>query len=122
MLSTLAAIVVVVTAAGQPHPIPAIPPLPEGAGPRAIRAALIAEERVEFDQAYRRALAEAADTLELAGVLDMLEHWRHRAIISADPQAYRRMLRRAAQLLSGDEVPEDESLAQLKARLAGLGV
>ncbi len=44
-----AAIVVAMAAAGQPHPIPAIPPLPEGAGPRAIRAALIAEERAEFD-------------------------------------------------------------------------
>jgi flavin-binding protein dodecin len=110
------------TAAGQPYPIPAIPPLPEGAGPRAIRAALLAEEREEFDQAYRRALAEAADTLELAGVLEVLEHWRRRAIISADPQAYRRMLRRAAELLSGDEVPEDEPLAQLKERLDRLGV
>ena len=113
---------VAVTAAGQPHPIPAIPALPEGAGPRAIRAALIAEEREEFDQAYRRALAEAADTLELAGVLDTLEQWRRRAIISADPQAYRRMLRRVAQLLSGDEVPEDEPLAQLKERLSQLGL
>ncbi|MGH3932592.1 MAG: DUF6247 family protein [Pseudonocardiaceae bacterium] len=117
-----AAIVVAVTAAGRPHPIPAIPPLPAGAGPRAIRAALLAEEREGFDQAYRRALAEAADTLELSGVLDTLEHWRRRAIISADPQAYRGMLRRAAQLLSGDEVPEDEPLAQLKERLARLGV
>lgn len=110
------------TAAAQPHPIPAIPPLPEGAGPRAIRAALIAEEREEFDQAYRRALAEAAETLELAGVLDTLEHWRRRAIMSADPQAYRRMLRRAAHLLSGEDVPEDEPLARLKERLARLGV
>ncbi|MPZ65462.1 MAG: hypothetical protein GEU83_08070 [Pseudonocardiaceae bacterium] len=110
------------TAAEHRHPIPAIPPLPEGAGPRAIRAALIAEEREEFDQAYRRALDEAADTLELAVVLDTLEHWRRRAIISADPQEYRRMLRRAAQLLSGDDVPEDEPLARLKERLARLGV
>lgn len=117
-----AAIVVTMTVAGQPHPIPAIPPLPEGAGPRAIRAALLVEEREEFDQAYRRALAEAGETLELAGVLDTLEHWRQRAIISADPQAYRRMLRRAAQLLSGDEVSEDEPLAQLKERLSRLGV
>lgn len=121
-LPGLAAIVVAVTAAGQPHPIPAIPPLLEGAGPRAIRAALLAEEREEFDRAYRRALAEAADTLELAGVLEVLEHWRRRAIISADPQAYRRMLRRAAQMLSGAEVPEDEPLAQLKERLDRLGV
>ena len=52
----------------------------------------------------------------------MLEHWRRRAIISADPQAYHRTLRRAAQLLSGDEVSEDEPLAQLKERLARLGV
>ncbi|MGH4018550.1 MAG: DUF6247 family protein [Pseudonocardiaceae bacterium] len=122
MLSAPAAIVVAMTAAGQPHPIPAIPPLPEGAGPRAIRAALVAEEREEFDQAYRRALAEAAETLELAGVLDTLEHWRRRAIMSADPQAYRRMLRRAAHLLSGEDVPEDAPLAQLKERLAQFGV
>jgi Family of unknown function (DUF6247) len=94
--------VVAMTAAGQPHPIPAIPPLPEGAGPRAIRAALLAEEREEFDQSYRQALSEAGDTLELAGVLATLEHWR-RAIMSADPQAYRRMLRRTAQLLSGGD-------------------
>lgn len=113
---------VVAMTAGQPHPIPAIPPLPEGAGPRAIRATLIAEEQGEFDQAYRRSLAEAAETLELAGVLDTLEHWRCRAITSADPQAYRRMLRRAAHLLSGEDVPEDEPLAQLKERLARLGV
>jgi Family of unknown function (DUF6247) len=121
-LSAPAVIVVTMTAAGQPHPIPAIPPLPEGAGPPAIRAALLAEERADFDQAYRRALAEAAETLELAGVLDTLEHWRRRAIMSADPQAYRRMLRRAAHLLSGEDVPEDEPLAQLKERLAQLGV
>lgn len=36
--------------------------------------------------------------MELAGVLDTLEHWRRCAIISADPQEYRRMLRRAALL------------------------
>ncbi len=107
-MSTPAAIVFVMTRASQPHPIPAIPPLPEGAGPRAIRVALIAEEREEFDQAYRWALAEAAETLDLAGALDILEHWRRRAIMSADPQAYRRMLRRAARLLSGEDVPEDE--------------
>ncbi len=72
--------------------------------------------------AYRWALAEAAETLELAGVLDTLEHWRRRAIMSADPQTYRQMLRRAVHLLSGEDVPEDEPLAQLKERLARLGV
>ena len=122
VLSMPATIVVAMTTADQAHPIPAIPPLPEGAGPRAIRAALIAEEREVFDQEYRQALAEAAETLELAGMLDTLEHWRRRAIMSADPQAYRRMLRRAAYLLSSEDGPEDEPLAQLKERLARLGV
>lgn len=41
-----------------------------------------------------------------------------RAIMSADPQVYRRMLSRAAHLLSGEDVPADELLAQLKALLA----
>lgn len=104
------------------RPIPPIPPLPAGAGPGAIRAALIAEEREEFDQDYRRALTQAGETLELADVLDTLEHWRRRAIMSADPTAYQRMLRRAAQLLSGDEVPEGESIVALKRRLAQQGV
>lgn len=119
-LSAPAAIVVAVTAAGQPHPIPAIPPLPEGAGPRAIRAALVAEEREEFDQAYRRALAEAGDTLELAGVLDVLEH----GVGGRPCPLIRRRIGgcHAAQLLSGDEVSEDEPLAQLKERLTRLGV
>jgi hypothetical protein len=42
--------------------------------------------------------------------------------MSADPQAYRRMLRRAAHLFSGEDVPKEEPLAQLKERLAQLGV
>jgi hypothetical protein len=114
--------VTAMSAAGQPHPIPAIRPLPAGSGPRAIRAALIVEEREEFDQDYRRALTQAGETLDLADVLDTLEHWRRRAIMSTDPGAYRRMLRRAAQLLCGVEVPEDESIEALKQRLAQQGV
>jgi hypothetical protein len=110
------------TAAGHSHPLPAIPPLPEGSGPSAIRAALLVEEREEFDKGYRRALAEAAESLDLACVLDTLEHWRRRAIMSADPQAYRRMLIRAVRLLSGEDVPEGEPLAQLKERLVRFGV
>lgn len=123
MLSAPAASVVAMTAAGQPHPIPPSPHYRRGlVHARSAPPALLAEERADFDQAYRRALSEAAETLELAGVLDTLEYWRRRAIMSADPQAYRGMLRRAAHLLSGEDVPEDEPLAQLKERLAQLGV
>jgi len=55
----------------------------------AIRALLVTEEEGEFDRAYRQALSEAADSLELTGVLDMLEHWCRRAINSTDPLSYR---------------------------------
>ena len=109
------------SAGGRPDPIPAIPALPAGSAPAVIRAALIPEERTEFDLDYRRALAEASETLDLAGVLNVLEHWRRRAMMSADPAAYRQMLRRAAKLLSGQDVPDDESLDQLKERLARYG-
>lgn len=40
--------------------------------PAAIRDALIGEERVEFEWAYRDALAEAAETLDLTRVLDVV--------------------------------------------------
>jgi hypothetical protein len=113
------AIVLGMTAAHEP--IPAIPPLPTGAGPAAIRAGLLPEERGEFDQAYRRALTAAAETLDLTGVFDMLEGWRQRAILSANPETYRRALARAAATLSGNEVPSDASLADLKAQLRQLG-
>lgn len=107
---------------GEPHPLPVVPTLPDGSAPAAIRAALLAEERDEFDRDYRAALAAATDSLDLTGVLEMLEHWRCRAIVSADPTAYRNGLRRAAQLLSGEDVPEGESLAVLKDRLAQFGI
>ncbi len=107
---------------GEPHSIPAVPRLPDGSSPTAIRAALLAEEREEFDRDYRGALAEATDSLDLTGVLDILERWRCRAIVSADPTAYRNGLRRAAQLLSGEDMPEGESLAAVKERLAQFGI
>lgn len=55
----------------------------------AIRALLGTEEEGEFDRAYRQALSEAADSLELTGVLDMLEHWCRRTIDSTGPPSYR---------------------------------
>lgn len=108
--------------AGEPQPIPPVSGLSDGSAPATIRAALLAEEREEFDRDYRAALAAAADSLDLTGLLDMLEHWRCRAIVSADPTAYRNGLRHAAQLLSGEDVPEDESLAATKDRLAQFGI
>lgn len=97
---------------------PALPPLPlPGATPREIRAALHPEYRKQFDRDYQEALAEASQTMELAGVHDTVEHWRVRSWITRDRQEHRRVVRRAAELLTGHEPPEEEPVAVTEARL-----
>lgn len=96
----------------------ALPPLPlPGASPREIRAALRPEFRAEFDRDYQAALAEAGRSLELAGVHEVLEHWRARSWITRDPVEHRRLVRRAAELLTGTEPPAGESVAVTETRL-----
>jgi hypothetical protein len=46
------------------------------ASPGAIRAALLEEERAAFDRQFREAMAVAAESLDLTGVLDVLRAWR----------------------------------------------
>src|SRR5262249_57450982 len=65
--------------------LPPIPALPPDAAPQAIRAALIGEERTEFERDYRAALAEAARTLELPGVLPLLRTSRHAPSLPPPP-------------------------------------
>lgn len=97
---------------------PTLPPLPlPGAKPRDIRAALRPEYREEFDRDYRTALDEAARTLDLEGVLEALEHWRVRSWITRDEQEHRRVVRRAVELLTGQEPPADEPTTVTEARL-----
>lgn len=62
--------------------------------PQAIRAALIGDERAEFERGYRAALTEAAGALDLTGVLDVLRNWQHIAWITQrhGADAHRRML------------------------------
>lgn len=100
------------------HDDSAPPPLPmSGASPREIRAALHPEYRVEFDRDYRAALDEAATALELGGVQDVVENWRVRCWVTRDKQDYRRVVRRAVELLSGEAPPADEPVEATEARL-----
>jgi hypothetical protein len=95
-----------------------LPPLPlAGASPREIRAALHAEYRDGFDRDYRAALDRAAESLELAPLMDVLENWRVRSWVTRDPAEHRRVVRRAAELLTGVVPPEDEPVAVTEARL-----
>ena len=72
--------------------------------PRAIRAGLLPEEAGDFDREFRAAMSAATETLDLTGVLDLLERWRRVARSSRDERAHRRMLEHADQLNDGDDV------------------
>jgi len=86
------------------------------ATPAEVRAALIEEEAGQFDEQWRRALAGAAETFDLSGVMETLDHWRRMAWLQQDPDGYRRMLVRAAEIMAGEKLPP-EPLAATKARL-----
>ena len=91
-------------------------PLP-GATPREVRAALHHEYRAEFDRDYQMALEEAGRSLDLAAVIEVVEHWRRRSWITRDRLEHRRVVRRAVELLTGEAPPEDEAVADTETRL-----
>ena len=76
-------------------------PLPAGEDPRSIRAALLPEEAGDFDREFRAAMTEATQSLDLTGVLQVLERWRRVAESSRDAAAHRRMLKHAEELTRG---------------------
>lgn len=93
--------------------------LAPGASPAHIRAALLAEDRAAFDGAYAAALDEARASLDLTELLEMVESWRRVAALQVEPAAFRRVARRAAELRTGEAVPEAEPLAVTRSK-AGL--
>ena len=63
------------------------------------------EEAGHFDREYRQAMADAAESLDLSGVLTMLERWRRVAWSTRDdPEAHRRMLDNAGRLSAGEDL------------------
>ncbi len=91
-------------------------PLLPGAAPAAIREALLPDDRAAFDAAYERALAVARESPDLADLFREIEQWRRVALLQRDRDGYRALVRRAAELLTGQPVPEDEPLAVTRAR------
>jgi hypothetical protein len=89
------------------------------ASPAEVRSALIPEEAEEFDLQWRAVMAEATETLDLSEVLETLEFWRRvaRLTTAAGAEAHREMYRRAAAKLTGEDIPADEPLPRVKARL-----
>lgn len=90
------------------------------ASPREVRAALVPEEQPDFDPQWRKALAEAADSLDLTDVFNTLDSWRRRATITTHlgHDGYRRMLARAEHILrTGERMPGAVPWSELKAEL-----
>ena len=100
------------------------PEIPSRTDPAGIRAGLPPEDRAEFDEDYQQVMAEAAKTLDLAPVLETLEHWHRIAwMYTADPAGYRHMLDTAERIIAGEGVPTvpgDASKARLAARIAAV--
>jgi uncharacterized protein DUF6247 len=109
--------------ATNPFEVSPVPALPPETTPVAIRDALIDEERAEFEQAYRDAMAVAARTLDLAPVLDVLRAYHRIAWLTRQQgaQAHRRMLDKAAEILrtgrNPDAVPVEDVRALIRRRL-----
>lgn len=70
------------------------------AQPAEVRAALLDEQRPQFDADYERALQQAHEQLSLRELERVLTTWRHvAALTQPDPEGYRRMLRTADETL-----------------------
>ncbi|WP_285591283.1 DUF6247 family protein [Actinomycetospora sp. NBRC 106378] len=91
-----------------PSPEPEPHPLLQGASPRTVREWLSPELAARFDDAYRAAIDTARSTFELEPVYTVVEDFRRIAILETDPAAFRRTMRAAAELATGEPSPEDE--------------
>jgi hypothetical protein len=99
-----------------------VPVLPPDTSPAAIRDALIDEERAAFERAYRDAMTDAAHTLDLTRVLDVLRTYHRIARFTQrqGAQAHRRMLAKASEIMdTGNNpsgVPIDDVRALIRTR------
>ncbi|HEY4008460.1 MAG TPA: DUF6247 family protein [Pseudonocardia sp.] len=72
-----------------------------------------------FERAYRQALAEATDSLDLTRVLDVLHAYHRIAWLTRQQgvQAHRRMLDKAATVLRTGQNPDAVSNEQVQAQI-----
>lgn len=104
------------TASASPQQVPAGGSLAEGASPAAIRAALLPEDRAVFDDAYWRVLDQAKREYDVTPLHETLENFRRQAIAQSDRDAFRTMVRRAAEYFSGEPVPDGEPFEVTRAK------
>ncbi len=100
-----------------------VPVLPPETTPAAIREALIDPERADFERAYQEAITEAARTLDLTRLLDVLRNY-HRIARMTQQQgaaAHHRMLNKATAILEAgtnpDGIPVDDVRTMIRNKL-----
>ncbi len=107
-------------AASEPDPVLARPPFAD-ATPARVRAALIPEDAAEFDRQWRATMAEATETLDLAGVHQTLDSWRRIAWLTTANgiDGYRQMRARIERTLNSGEMPAGSvPIERIKAMIA----
>lgn len=93
----------------------------------AIRACLTPDVAAVFDAEWEHVLDDAKHSKDLAGVRELLQHWRHLAYQELrEPGAYFRVLAVAASVQAtrtapGGSVSAEEMRARIDARLAETG-
>jgi hypothetical protein len=91
-------------------------PLARGSRPVDIRAALLAEDHAEFDQALAAATDRFRASLDFSELFALLEQWRKIAVLQSDPDRFARVARRAAELNLGSPPAPNTTLAELRAQ------
>jgi hypothetical protein len=91
--------------------------LARGASPATVRGHLPEPERTRFVTEYEAAIDLARSSLDLAPVLDVVERYRAIAIAHSDPEGFRRGVRRWAEILTGEPVPDGEPFEVTRARV-----
>ncbi|WP_433798532.1 DUF6247 family protein [Actinomycetospora sp. CA-084318] len=91
---------------------PDLEALAPGAEPDVIRGYLLPEDRGRFDSA----LADARAGGDRDRVWTCVERWRGIAVLQADRQRFRRLVRQIAERTTGVPSPEDEPLDVTRAR------
>lgn len=94
-------------------------PLRRGPSPAEVRDRLPEPERSRFLAEYESALDDARRTLDLSAVFDAVERYRIIAMLWSDPEKFRRGIRRWAEIVTGEPVPDDEPF-EVTRRKAGI--
>lgn len=88
-------------------------PLSRGASPAVVHEWLLPEDRGRFAAEYEAARhsARGADPAEVKlAVAELVERWRQLAVLQSDPAAFRRTVRRLAEVATGVAPADDEPL------------